>query len=214
MDLEQFWNGIPPVTKAYTTLAMAISFAITFEIASGYSFYLNLSLVVNEQQWWRVITMFLPCMPFSWNYFLHMHMFYMYSRQLEEHFYLGQTAQYLYFLLVTMAMLFGVAVYQSSFFVASEFLSVLIYVWSKRFPDEHLAVFGLIPIRSVYMPAFMLSFAYFMGSVEQAKKDLLAMALGHCLWYLGDVFPQLTGWNPVHPQWVAAMFPRERIVVD
>jgi Derlin-2/3 len=212
MDVEQAWNNIPIVTKCYLVLTVALNVAAAYELASPYLFYFDWNLIWNEGEWWRLVTSFVRIGSIDIHLFFHLHMFHSYSKDLEEHFYLRHTAHYLYVWLATAAAVIGVGYFTSAMWMDSMFLSVLLYMWSRRYPDEQLMWMFFVQFTSKYLPWFYVCVMYCLGAREAAKADLLAIGVGHVVWYLSDVLPQLTGWNPMSPAWFHQMFPREQRV--
>jgi Derlin-2/3 len=216
MDLEGWLHNVPIVTKCFMFAAAAVSVAVTFEIATPLDLYLNHTAVWQRGQYWRLVTNFLFFGSLDIGFFFNMHFLYFYCRRLEEHFYFNRTGEFLFLVVTAAATLTGISFYvsQVSFFLAQPLIMVILYLWARRFPDELLNIYGLFNVTSAYLPFVMVGFAYLLNGKDSAKVDLYGLLVGHVLWYLADVFPQITGWHPMSPSFFTGLFARQRHHVD
>lgn len=97
---EQWYAEIPIVTRTFLTLSTITALAVTFDLLSPLSLYLNYGLVFGEGQVWRLGTSFLFFDRISVNFVFHVYFLYFYCRRLEEHSFHGRGADFLYMMLL------------------------------------------------------------------------------------------------------------------
>ena len=199
MEVEEWWNSIPIVTKTWLTLSFASAVAVTFELVSPLRLYLDMGLVFNRGQYWRLLTTFLFFDKLGIGFFFHAHFLYFYCRRLEEHFYLRRTGEFLFTLLLGAGALLAISPYFDLMFLSSPLVMVVLYLWARRFPMELLQIYGLVTVTSAYLPYFLTLLTYMMAGWEAAVMDVVAIGIAHVLWYMADVFPQITGLHVMSP---------------
>ena len=214
MDVEAWLHNIPLITKIYMIGAFGVSVAVTFELVSPLSLYLNHTLVWQRREYWRLVTTFLFFDKLGINFFFNMHFLYFYARRLEEHFYFNRTGEFLFMLVCAAVILVLLSVHIGVLFLGQPLVMVILYVWSRRFPDELLNLYGVFTVTSAYLPFAMTGLAYLLGGQEAARLDVYALVIGHVLWYFADVFPQITGWHVMSPSCFVALFARQRVRVE
>lgn len=205
MDIEQWFWGIPIVTRLVITSALLLSAAVTFDIVTPLNLIYSSSLVWKEGQYWRIITSLLFYDRINFNCFFNLHTLYMFCRRQEEHFYLRDAFQFLFLLVrVGAALLF----FSSSPLSSGQFFLALMYLWCKRFPEEQLAIFFIVTVRAPYLPLVMvvMSLANSEDMMRTLKEDTIGLFVAHFFWYISDVFPMISGFDPLKlPRFVRAM---------
>ena len=48
--------GIPPITKAYSFAVIFTTALWVLKVVSGYQLYFNIALILNNSEYWRLIT--------------------------------------------------------------------------------------------------------------------------------------------------------------
>ena len=183
-EIEQAYFAVPVVTRVYLTLAILTAAAVTFEFLSPLSLYLNFNLVWQGEVW-RLLTTFVYFDTFSVHLFFHMHFLYFYCRRLEEHYYHRRTARFLYMLLFGASFMLVLAAQYGLPFLSHSLVIMVLYVWSRRNPDEHLSIYGLVTISVPYLAYLLIAIEVLLGS--PALPDLCGLAVGHCFWYVFSV---------------------------
>eukprot|EP00993_Chasmostoma_nieuportense_P004071 NODE_4754_length_745_cov_163.896440_g4075_i1.p1 GENE.NODE_4754_length_745_cov_163.896440_g4075_i1~~NODE_4754_length_745_cov_163.896440_g4075_i1.p1 ORF type:complete len:202 (+),score=28.09 NODE_4754_length_745_cov_163.896440_g4075_i1:66-671(+) len=183
---ENWYRGIPVVTRVYLTLACLTSGAVTFEFVSPFGLYLNYRLIWQNYQ-------------------------YSYSRRLEEHFYHRRTADFFFMLLFgAISMLVIAACIYRVELLAESLVMMVVYIWARRNPEEHLNLLGLFTISAPYVAFVILGIGALFGGVHSAAVDLIGMGVGHIYWYLADILPRIIGREILKtPSFVAALFPND-----
>lgn len=209
MDVEQFLFSIPTVTRAILALSLALSIAVTYEVVTPLNLIFSPTLVFQEKQYWRLVTSLLFFDKLSVHCFFHLHFLYMLSRRLEEHYYLGNAAKYLWTLLKAAVGLLFLSSYLHIPFPSGPMVMTILYLWSRRYPDEQMAIYFVFTVGAPYLPLVMLFLSHTMSgdSIQHMYGDLGGIAIGHVIWYCSDVLPKIIGFDPLAlPSFVSAMF--------
>eukprot|EP00754_Rhynchopus_humris_P050354 Rhum_TRINITY_DN8918_c0_g1::Rhum_TRINITY_DN8918_c0_g1_i1::g.30636::m.30636/K13989/DERL2_3; Derlin-2/3 len=210
--LEEMYSAIPVVTRVYITLSALLAAAVSFEFLSPFALYLNYNLVAKGQLW-RLLTSFLFFGSFSVQFIFNMHFLYFYSRRLEEHYYHRNTSRFCFMLLFGAAFMLAVSASLDIPFLSNSLVMMILYVWARRNPDEHLSLYGLFTVSVPYMPLLMAMLQYF-GFGGSVYSDLIGVAAGHVFWYVEDILPKLVGRErgasliPT-PGFIVSLFPDE-----
>jgi Derlin-2/3 len=211
MEIDQFIQQIPVVTRAYMLCSAILAAAVSFKFVSPLYLYWNWSLI-KRGEYWRIGTSLCYLDEFGVNFFFLMHFIYFYWRHLEEHHYMRRTAEFLTFVV---AAAFCIIVANVLFFegavafLAAMLVDTVVYSWSRRFPDETLSFFGLIEFQSSYLPFVLLLWGATLRGVENLKFDIIANCIGHLLWFLADVVPHVLGVRPLAPgEFITEIFHR------
>lgn len=212
MEFERWYTTIPPVTRTFLTAAVVTSLAVTYEFVNPLDLYLNWALILEKQQWWRLITCFVFFDRLGVNLFFNLHFLYITSRRLEEHFF-GVPGGYCLMLLLGAGALTTCASWVDMPFMSYPFTMMVLYIWSRRYPEENVQLYWLFTVSATYFPYVMIGLSYAFGNFGTTRLDAVGMLVGHVLWYLADIFPLIAGFSPLHaPAAFLAMFaagPRE-----
>ncbi|GIQ80778.1 derlin [Kipferlia bialata] len=72
-------------------------------------------------------------------------------------------------------------------FLGHAFLSALVYVWARRYPDANVSFFGLFKFPAPFLPYVNILVAIVTGA--SAKADIFAILVAHTYYYLADIYP-------------------------
>ncbi|CUI11064.1 transmembrane protein, putative [Bodo saltans] len=209
MEVEQFVRSIPVITRTIIAASIVLSAAVTYEMVTPLNLIYSPTLVFQEKQYWRLLTSLLYFDKLSINCLFHLHFLYMVSRQLEEHYYLRDSIRYIWTLLRGAALVLLLASYLHIPFPSGPMVMVILYLWSRRYPDERMALYFAFVVGAPYLPLIMLFLSYNMsgGDIQYLQGELGAVVIGHCLWYVSDVLPKIIGFDPTAlPTFVTAVF--------
>jgi Derlin-2/3 len=78
---------------------------------------------------------------------------------------------------------------------------MLLYVWSREFPNAQISFYGLVTLKAFYLPWAMLFMDVIFGS--PLLPDLLGIIAGHLFYFLTVLHPLAGGRNIlITPMWV------------
>ncbi|KAI8148717.1 Derlin [Fennellomyces sp. T-0311] len=141
-ELLEWYQSIPPITKAIFTLSIATTVAPALGLVSPYNLILNWTAVYKLQLWRLITSFFLHKLDLG--FAMNVYFAYRQSLQLENEVFGGRTADYLYFLLVTSAMQLAAAHYMGLLVLSDGLLMSLTYLWSQHYRDVPMTfMFGI-----------------------------------------------------------------------
>ena len=98
----------------------------------------------------------------------------------------GNLADVLWMFVFGCTMLLGLGWLFSLRFHALPLFMMVIYVWSRRHPEEQTS-FYMFTFKAAYLPWVMLASAFVMG--DDITRDLLGIVTGHVYYFLQEVLP-------------------------
>lgn len=162
----------------------------TFGIFEAQSIVLDWHSVTTKFQVWRLFTTFLFAGKFSFNFVMHLYIFYENSLRYERNPYNtgagGTSADYLFMLIVGMAMIWIYDFFQPTYVHSDTLLYMIMYVWSRREPENQLNIFGF-KFQSVYLPWVYIAIRLLMGG--DIMLPIVGIGAGHLYFFLIEVLP-------------------------
>jgi Derlin-2/3 len=92
------------------------------------------------------------------------------------------------------------------YFVASPLVFMLLYVYSRNFPNQQASIMGLFQVQTFYLPFAFLGITIIVGG--NPIFDIAGIVVGHLWWFLTELYPAQGGRNFLTTpdflkQWVA-----------
>merc|ERR1712045_824584 len=128
---------------------------------------------------------------FGFNFLFNMIFTYRYCRMLEEGSFRGKSADFAMMFIFGALSMGTFAFFVNLLFLGQAFTIMLVYVWARRNPYIRMNFFGLLTFNAPYLPWVLLGFSLLLGN--SVSVDLLGMAVGHCYYFLEDIFPNQPG---------------------
>jgi len=189
-SLQSWFNSVPPVTKFFLVSALSTAFLVNFGFISAYSLILDWDLIRNKFQAWRLISAFVFCGGFSFNFAMHVYILYQNCLRYEMNPYNtgagGNTADFLWLILLSMGLLLVIGYFFEMMILSESMLYVIIYVWSRKDPDTITSIFGF-KFKSLYLPWAYVAMKMLMG--QSVTPALVGIAVGHIYFFLVEIFP-------------------------
>ncbi|XVF88651.1 hypothetical protein PTKIN_Ptkin19aG0067900 [Pterospermum kingtungense] len=189
----EFYNSLPPISKAYGTACLLTTTVIQLGLLDVYYIELIYELVFKHFQVWRLITTFFFLGKFSINFGIRLLMIARYGVQLEKGPFERRTADFLWMMIfgaLSLLVLSAIPIFQASFLGIS-LVFMLVYVWSREFPNAQISIYGLVTLKAFYLPWAMLALDVIFGS--PLIPDLLGIIAGHLYYFLTVLHPLATG---------------------
>ncbi|KAG4189762.1 hypothetical protein ERO13_A08G243800v2 [Gossypium hirsutum] len=163
-------------------------------------------------QVWRLFTNFFFLEKFSINFGIRLLLIARYGVQLEKGPFERRTADFLWMMIfgaLTLLVLSAIPIFRTPFLGVS-LVFMLLYVWSREFPNAQINIYGLVTLKSFYLPWAMLALDVIFGS--KLIPDLLGIIAGHLYYFLTVLHPLATGKVFLKtPMWVNKLVARYRI---
>lgn len=193
MDPQQWYKGLPAVTRYWLTAAVASALFARFGVISASTLAFYLPHALRKLQLWRFISTFLFFGGPSFPWLINMVMLSRYVPALEDNPYpscggsrRGNLADFLYMLLFGGGVLLFIAWCMTLPFMAQSLFFMVIYLWSKREPERDVT-FYVFHVKSQWLPWVMVAFSFIVG--DDPVKDLLGIAAGHLYFFLQETLP-------------------------
>lgn len=95
-------------------------------------------------------------------------------------------------------------------FMSHSLVVMVLYIWSRRNPNERLRLYGMFTIGAGYLAYILLGISLLLGG--SIKVDLVGIAVGHLYYFLEDIAPEEFGVRLLKtPRIIQAMFPSDNV---
>ncbi|KAF2929484.1 hypothetical protein DAI22_05g060900 [Oryza sativa Japonica Group] len=199
----EYYNSLPPISKAYGTLCFFATVLCQLQILNPPFLALYYPFVFKKFQIWRLFTSFFFLGKFSINFGIRLLMIARYGVQLEKGAFEKRTADFLWMMIFGAISLLALSAipFLDIYFLGVPMVSMLLYVWSREYPNSQISMYGLVQLRSFYLPWAMLGLDVIFGS--EILPGLLGILVGHTYYFLSVLHPLATGKNYLKtPMWV------------
>ncbi|XP_014901881.1 derlin-2-like isoform X1 [Poecilia latipinna] len=191
LSLTQEYFQIPLVTRTYTTACVLTTAAVQLQVISPFQLYFNPDLIISRYQIWRLITSFFFFGSLGFGFLFNIIFLYRYCRMLEEDCFRGRTADFVFMFLFGGILITLLGLFANIFFLGQAFITMLVYVWSKRNPLIRMNFLGLLTFQAPLLPWVLMGCSLLLGNPVTA--DVLGIGVGHLYYFLEDVFPNQPG---------------------
>ncbi|ONK69776.1 uncharacterized protein A4U43_C05F26600 [Asparagus officinalis] len=205
----EYYNSLPPVTKAYGTLCFLTTVVCQLGLLDPISIALYYPWVFKNLQVWRLFTCFFFLGNFSINFGIRLLMIARYGVQLEKGPFDKRTADFLWMMIFGAFSLLVLSVipFFSSGFLGISLVFMMLYVWSREYPNAQINIYGLVSLKAFYLPWAMLAMDVIFGS--RLGPDLMGIIAGHLYYFLTVLYPLSGGRNLLKtPIWVHKLVAR------
>lgn len=208
----EYYNSLPPISKAFGTLCFFTTVLVQLQILNPGLLFLSYPYVFKNFEIWRLFTSFFFLGKFSINFGIRLLMIARYGVQLEKGSFEKRTADFLWMMIfgaISLLVLSAIPFLQT-YFLAVPMVSMLLYVWSREYPNSQISMYGLVQLRSFYLPWAMLGLDVIFGS--PIMPGLLGILVGHLYYFFSVLHPLASGKNYLKtPMWVHKVVARFRI---
>lgn len=135
-----------------------------------------------------------------------------YGVQLENGPFNRRTADFLWMMIFGSSTLLVLAAipFFESYFLGVSLVFMLLYVWSREFPNANINIYGLVQLKAFYLPWAMLALDVIFGS--PIAPDLCGILAGHLYYFLTVLHPLASGRNILRtPMWLRKMVAKYKI---
>ena len=193
----EWFNSLPLITRYWFASSIVVTCAYVFGFIHPSFFVAKHKLLINKFQFWRFLTPFLYFGPLGLPYIFSMLMMLQYSSEYEKAPYNtgdgGSSADYGYMLLIGMFLLHGINGYLFPIVdMKDAILGMLIYVWSRKFAENPVSIYGLFKTKGKYWPWFMAIIRFiFAGGDPSVLTTLFAgYFVGHLYYFVIEILPK------------------------
>ena len=184
--IEDWYRGLPKVTRGYMTAAMGTTVLVQLELLAPTLLFLDFEAVGTQLEVWRLMTNFVFFGGFGMPFCFSMLFLVRYGRELEAKRFEGRASDFLWCLMGIGLIQIAVAFVMGSMpFLSSAMLSSIVYLWSREYSEQVLNIFGLFQVQGFYFPWVLMAMHVLMGGSPIA--DLVGIGSGHCYYFATDV---------------------------
>jgi Derlin-2/3 len=201
MSPEEWYKGLPPITKVYWTTAVAFTILSTIGALNASYIFLDFDLVYHKFNIWRLFTNFFFFGNFGMGFIFQVVLLVRYVGMLEEKF--GRdvygTAAMLTMLSfgIICTWLLAYFLLPPSYFYGPAIVFMCIYVWSRSDPFAEVVFYGF-SFKQWHTPFLFLLMGMLLGG--NLILDATGIAIGHLYYFLTDLVPKNWGrtviWTP------------------
>ncbi|KAK9273163.1 hypothetical protein L1049_017970 [Liquidambar formosana] len=205
----EFYNSLPPISKAYGTLCLMATTAFHLGLYHPANIALIYKFVFSNFQVWRLVTNFFFLGKFSINFGIRLLMIARYGVQLEKGPFERRTADFLWMMIFGALSLLALSAIPMLWtpFLGVSLVFMLLYVWSREYPNAQINLYGLVALKAFYFPWAMLALDVIFGS--PILPDLLGIVAGHLYYFLTVLHPLAGGKDILKtPKWVHKLVAR------
>ncbi|CAJ1937080.1 unnamed protein product [Sphenostylis stenocarpa] len=197
--LPQFYHSLPPITKAYGTVCVLATATYHLGLYDLIQIALLYERVFYGFQAADCLGRFFTIKLSIRGLLLKLR----YGVQLEQGPFDRRTADFLWMMIFGSSALLVLSAipFLWSPFLAVPLVFMLLYVWSREFPNAQINIYGLVALKAFYLPWAMLALDVIFGS--PLIPDLLGIIAGHLYYFLTVLHPLAGGKNILKtPMWV------------
>ncbi|XP_030488056.2 derlin-1.1-like isoform X1 [Cannabis sativa] len=199
----EYYNSLPPVSKFYGMACLMTTSALYLQLYNPWIIALDYTLVIKKFQVWRLVTNFFFLGPFSVPFAFDLIIIARYGVSLEKGTFDKRTADFVWMFIFGALSLLVMAIIPilSSPFMGGSLVFMIVYVWSREYPNARINIYGLVSLKGFYLPWAMLTLDLLFG--VPLMEDILGMVVGHLYYFLTVLYP-LSGGKYIFktPIWV------------
>ncbi|KAK4796730.1 hypothetical protein SAY86_029056 [Trapa natans] len=199
----RWYQSLPPISKGFGTLCVASTILYHLGLFNPLYAALWYRAVFYQFQVWRLITNFFFLGEFSVNFGIRLLMIARYGVQLEQGPFERRTADFLWMMIFGALSLLALAAIPILYtpFLGVSLVFMLLYVWSREYPNAQINIYGLVALKAFYLPWAMLVLDVIFGS--PIIPDLLGIIAGHLYYFLTVLHPLASGREVLRtPRWM------------
>ncbi|KAI8834752.1 derlin-1-like protein [Chytriomyces cf. hyalinus JEL632] len=189
-DAQAWFNSIPFVTRYLFAASMGLSIGAGAGLVNPKLLYLAWPLVYKKFEIWRLVTSFL-WHPLEYSYLMLLYFMYNYSWQLETSpQFNGRKADYLFFILFSMAVILPVSVYMTQFILLESLVVSMLYVWSMNNRETEVSFFFGLRFKAMFLPWVYCIFDFLTGAPFPPIPKLIGIFAGHLYYFADTIYPE------------------------
>jgi len=190
--LQDQWNAVPMVTKILTTGTLGMTLFSSFGLLSVSNAISDMDRVWHNFELQRLFLPFLYAGGFSFNFAIHLLTLYQNCKRYEANPFntgaRGTSADFVWLVILGMILLHILNIFFEQPFLSEPLLIMIMYVWSRREPDQPISLYGMGPIKSVYLPWVYMAIRIVMGG--SFVGIIMGIIVGHIIYFFYEVLPQ------------------------
>ena len=161
-DTPQDWfYSLPPITRALFVSVLGSTTAASFGLLNPGSLGLDWRPVIHKFEIWRILSNFIFFGPFSFPFVISLYVLIQYASRYEASPFNtgggGTSADFAWMLCIGAALLCGLGYIFDVQFMGQSLSFFILYVWTRKNPDESTSLFGFKVCRVFHILAVLYS---------------------------------------------------------
>lgn len=190
-EFIRWWRLQPLITKYLVFGSLVLTIVAALGILSPYTLVIYPSYILQKFQIWRLVTGFFYHGKLGLPFLINMYFLWTHSKELETIEFAGRTADYLFFIILSLALSLVAAVLLGWGLIGGCVIFAIIYYWSRKNPERPMSFMFGIRFKGFYLPWVLIAFRFLIGSLP--LQELFGVVIGHIYYFLQDVYPTAKG---------------------
>lgn len=209
-DIGNWVSGIPVVTRYWFFSFFILPLTTRLGLIDPINLVLFSNKVIGGFQIWRLITS-LFWHPVNFNWLMMLFFLYSYSRLLEEGYFAGQPADFLFMLIFNAICIDIAGLFFDLYVMSPALVFSALYVWCQINKDSIVRFWFGIQVKAMYFPWVLFLFFFILGANWPIL--LLGIVVGHLYFFIMFKYPQDFGGSRLlsTPQFLYNLLPNERV---
>lgn len=208
---EDFFNQFTPVAKYWLIGALGSAACVSLGGVPPTDLMYYFPFIWEKFQIWRFLTTFLFFGKFSFGFIFKIMMLVSFCWGYErdpfptnpENGTMGRSGDFVFMLLFGATILFVVGYFASIFFLSDPLLYMVMYLWSKRHPDETVSLLFGIKVRGLYLPFAIGALSLVMGNMAAVSGVIIGSLVGHVYYFATQLLHATYGKAYINcPEWL------------
>lgn len=208
-EVGDWYQSIPKVTRYWFTASVALPLLGRFNVFSPYSVILTWRFITKFELW-RPLTavLYYPLEGKGFHYLMNLYFLYSYSKRLEEGFFSGRQADYIFMLLFNWIALVGVGMAFGLMLLMDPMVLSVLYVYCMINQDQIVSFWFGTRFKARYLPWALLGVNFLIAG--GGLTDLVGIIVGHLYYFVMMKYPAEQGITLLRtPQFLYSLFPAE-----
>jgi Derlin-2/3 len=189
-DFKSFVNDIPPVTRTLLLSTVFCTLGSGFGLLPSYAFGLSWPAIVGRFHFWRLVTSFLHLGRLGFPFLINCYFLFHYSKQLENGFFLGRTANYCWMLTIVAGITLVASLVLPIYAAGPALLMAIMHLWGRHSPTLTVKMYGILAIPAKYLSLAMIGLDLILGGGIDATA-VVGLVAGHAYYFLDSVYPTM-----------------------
>jgi len=190
-DLENWWNGLPFITKWLFTFSFILTIGAHFGLIKYQFLLLDFDALYRKFEIWRLVTPFIFHGRLGFPFLINMMFLVRYGSSVERDTFLNEPADYLWMLIIGALLLYIPGYFVPLPVLGMGLIMMIIYYWSRKNPQIPMTFMFGARFQAFYFPWVLIGFRIMLGG--SPISEICGVIVGHIYYFLSDILP---GSNP------------------
>jgi len=192
-SLADAWQAIPIITRNLVAGMAFVTIGSQLRLFPVQSVLLIWDKALLGFQFWRFLTSFLFLGPLGFPLIMLAAILYRQSKSLEIGEFLGNPADYLFFLLFVGVTSLPLAYFFKLVYMGPTLVFAMLQLWARKSRTQMVSIMGMINMPALYYPYALLAVNFVLSGGMMDWMGIVGILTGHLYYFLTSVYPRLPG---------------------